>query len=101
LITNKKWEPEISSQIALQVQIKTLVPLLFLMKSEDFNCGEAIGREVEDGTLFFFLWDDKEFCFLFFLRVSVLRLCKLILPPSKLTSMWIRGVFPVDIAVSE
>jgi hypothetical protein len=70
------------------------------MKIETLKSGEDIGKEVEDGMLFFFLWDEEEFCFLFCLLVSVLRLCKLMLPPLKLTSVWIVGAFPVDIAVT-
>jgi hypothetical protein len=42
-----KWEAEISSKIALQVQIKSLVPLLFLMKIEALRSGEDIGKEAE------------------------------------------------------
>jgi hypothetical protein len=68
------------------------------MKIEALKRGEDIGKEAAERKLFFFLWDEEEFCFLFLLRLSVLRPCKL-LPPLKLTSVWIIGAFPVDIAV--
>jgi hypothetical protein len=73
---------------------------LFLVKIEALKREEDVGKEVEERKVFFFSWDDEEFCFLFCLLVSVLRLSEPMIPPFELTSVWTIGAFPPDTAVS-